>query len=150
MPDVTVRDVRCPDGHYECDVLVPRNDEPEPCPECGQARTIFYATREMQRLESSQRTHDPNTFVTVKVGDRVCTTREELHAAKVVAAKRNGVTVDQIAVESCGSKSDKKLRTDEARHEAWAMRKRDGFDDTKFRDYQREQKQLEAANRRHQ
>ena len=47
MPDFTMRDVRCPDGHFECDVLVPREGEPEDCV-CGLPRSVFYATREQQ------------------------------------------------------------------------------------------------------
>ena len=76
----------------------------------------------------------------MKVGDRVCTTHAELHEAKVAAAKRHGCDVDQIVVESSGSKSDKRTRLDEAKHTAWEMRKRDGFDDQRFKDYQQEQR----------
>ena len=53
----TVRDVRCPDGHYECSVFYNTDDGPPPCVEflgtpgfeptifttCGKPRTAFSA-----------------------------------------------------------------------------------------------------------
>ena len=142
-----MRDVRCAQGHYECNVLVEREGAPTGCPECGLPRTTFYATREQQGEEARLRTQDPNAFLTIRVADKVFHDRASFDAHVADFARRNGVSPSDVNVESAGSARQKRARSDELRHEAHDMRRKSGFDETSTRQYQAEQRERPTPRR---
>jgi hypothetical protein len=154
----TVRDLRCPDGHYECSVFYNTNDGPPTCPEpmhptcveatgpvfveggstlaCGKPRTTFYATREMEG-RAARETVDPTLagFTSVLYEGRRMS-RAELEERKKAFADHQGVPRDSLTFSPMGNKRE---RADEHRHRGYVNRKRAGFDTQQTKEYQREQ-----------
>jgi hypothetical protein len=156
----TVRDLRCPDGHYECSVFYKLSDGPpvclgktfvwDPCVEvapgviqerwvecaCGKPRTPFYATREMEGKAAREHV-DPTLagFTSVKY-DGEWRSRSEMDSIKNALADRRGVPRDSLDFSSVGNKDE---RSDFYRHRAYESRKSAGFDTQQFKEYQREQ-----------
>lgn len=132
----TVRDLRCPDGHYEISVFYKLADAPPQCL-CGKERLPFYATREMEgRTTLEHAAEQVGTFRPVKYDGVVYQDKASLDAVLHAYADRQGVPRDSYAFETLGNKAQ---RVEERRHRAWEKRKREGFDTQKFKDYQREQ-----------
>ena len=67
---------------------------------------------------------------------------EQFHQKKVEYSRRTGEPLESLVDVSAGSRSDKRTRADEVRHDAYLRRKKLGFDDNTFRQYQAEQRRL--------
>jgi hypothetical protein len=129
----TVRDVRCPDGHYEISVFYKTEDGPPPCP-CGSPRTAFWATREMQGLAAQNKVDNALAgFTPVKVDGQMMT-REQMTAYKNAYADRQGIPRDSIDFAPVGNKME---RVEDRRHRAVENRRRNGYDEQQFREHQR-------------
>ena len=140
---ITVRDVRCPVGHYEIDVYVNMPDIPR-CPECGEERHVFYATREMSRDAVSD--SRIGVFKPVTIEGVTYSTREDFDRFKNAYARN--MKVDPSQVEVVGN-ADHVQRGEEARHRGWETRRKNGIDDRQLREHQHEQKRRTAEQRGH-
>ena len=132
----TVRDLRCPDGHYECSVFYRVADGPPECPECHAPRVPFYATREMEgkarqdKVDAALAGFQPVLFQ----GERL--SKEQLLERKNAYADHQGVPRDSLDFAPVGNSAE---RADFHRHRAWEKHKKNGFDTATLREYQREQ-----------
>lgn len=131
-------DVKCLQGHVEPDHLYRKSEGPTSCPECGEARTVTYLTVAAVRDYS-----DPSvgTFRPIIVGGTTYHTREDLNRYLDSYSKKHNVPRDQIEFDSRGSNAERKVMREELRHEAVVMRRKQGYDEQQFRDYQREQRE---------
>lgn len=140
-----VKDVRCPDGHYECSVLVERGGEPTPCPTCGKPRTTFFATREQEGLAAAAfAAAQVGTFRTTKLDGEVFHDQASLDRHIDSIARRHKVDRSEVQMTST---SGGNVRRDEMRHTAWEMRKADGFDTPRYESYKQEQRRLTAERK---
>ena len=148
----TTRDVRCPDGHYECSVVYNTNDGPPPCPHifvervelntpvplssvtCNKPRTPFWATREMEGKDKLDKLDATLAqFGTVTVDGRKLN-REELARFKADYAANQGGRPEDYDFVPVGNRKE---RADEHRHRAVVNRRRAGYDEQDFRRHQR-------------
>lgn len=133
-----VHDLRCPQGHYEVNVTYRRSEGPTPCPECNQARGIFYATREMAN-EAQRDFTVGGEFRRFRYNGEWMESPEQFRRAKEHLCKVSGAKMDELVEVPVGSARERKARADELRHEAWVVRKREGFDDYTLSRYRAEQ-----------
>lgn len=134
MPRI-VSDLRClaDPTHIECDVLHER-DMPTLCPKCCGPRVVFYATRAMQVSAAASGIG----FQPVEVCGVVCNSPEERDAQVKAYCDRHGKDPANVELHKPTIR-EVRVHADELRHQAWEMRKADGYDTQKFRDYRREQ-----------
>ena len=137
-------DVRCADGHAEYNLCYRKSEGPPPCPVCRAPRSVFYATREMAGEAARDHTiggvFSPFTYD----GERI-TTPEQWQAKKAAYAKAAGIPIEHVGEVSRGTKREIRARADELRHEAYEMRRRNGFDGQTFERYTQEQRERKAA-----
>lgn len=137
-------DLRCPDGHMEFNACYRRSGGPPACPECAEPRSVFYATREM--AGQAERDHtvggvfSPFTYD----GERI-TSPEQWQAKKAEYARAAKIPLEHVGEVSRGSKREIRARADDLRHEAYEMRRRNGFDGQTFDRYLKEQRERKAA-----
>jgi hypothetical protein len=135
---LTVRDVRCPNGHYACGVYFKRTDGPPPCDVCGEPQTTFYATREQEGMEVANRTALLGEFRSVRIGGKTFETKEALDRYVGAYCEKQGLRRDEVYLESEGTSRQVNARCDDLKHEAHVTRRENGYDAQQTREHQRE------------
>ncbi len=115
-----------------------RSAGPSSCPVCEKPRSVFYA----MTCVPTDHTVGGGWREFVYDGE-VMRSPEQFHQKKVEYSRRTGEPLESLVDVSAGSRSDKRTRADEVRHDAYLRRKKLGFDDNTFRQYQAEQRRLQ-------
>lgn len=141
-----VHDLRCPDGHFEISVTYRRSDGPTPCPECDKPRSVFYATREMSAQDPTDYTVG-GEWRRFRYNGEWMESPEQYRKAKEHLCRVSGAKMDELEEHSVGSRAQRRAHADELRHQAWEVRKREGFDDHTWNRYKAEQRAKQAHQR---
>jgi hypothetical protein len=116
-------DLRCADCDYtEIDAIYERNDGPPVCPDCGTERTPDWSTGRAPAISG----HGPGSFARRDMGVfGVCETKEDYTRVENMIKTR--FPGHSVQVEN-DSASDKRNRSNDARHRLWSQRKKVGLD----------------------
>ena len=126
-------------SHQEDHVFYKRADGPPACPVCGGARSVHWGHGKFPGVKGD----GIKSFKKVDLGVLgVCETREEYDRAMNVIQQR--YPNKKIVVES-DSTTDKKTRSDEARHRQWAHRKSQGLSNKMVAEMKSEAKALKKT-----